>query len=400
MFTGFLYLLRSYGMKTSLQEWNCLLEALALQLNGCSLLEFYHLARAILVKKVTDYDRFDQAFAGYFQQVAKNPALADQLKAWLAQGMTPNAADKEVADFVWGNLSLDEIRALLEQRKAEQKERHDGGTKWIGTGGQTAFGHTGYAPQGIRLQGRGGSGHALKIAGQRQFKDFRDDTVLQVRDFQVALRKLRLLSNRDETRKTELDVAGTIEQTGKRGGRLEIVLQRPRKNQTKLLLLMDSGGSMWPYAQLCSRLFKAVNESNQFKDLKIYYFHNCFYDQLFKQPDCQWSERISTQWVFNNLQPEYKVIVVGDADMGADELLAVDGNVDDAHGNDKPGLTWIRALKKRFPAVIWLNPLHVKLWNFDYNTRTIGMIGQEISMYPLTVRGLESGIKALLRNAL
>ena len=397
MFTGFLYILRGYGMQTSLNEWMSLMSALELNLNEASLLDFYHMARTILVKKVTDYDRFDQAFAEYFKHITTDELLAKALKSWLAKAMTPNSVDKEMTDYIWGKLSLQEICTLLAQRLKEQKSRHDGGTKWVGTGGQTAFGNNGYAPYGIRVQGEEHRKSALKIATARNFKDFRDDTVLEVRQFQVALRKLRLLSNKDETKKTELAIDETIEQTGRRGGQLQIVLQRPRKNQTKLLLLMDSGGSMWPYAKLCSRLFKAVNEASQFKDLKIYYFHNCFYEQLFTKPSCQWQERISTKWVFTNLKPEYKVIVVGDADMGEAELLEVDGSVDDNHGNVLPGINWLRALKKRFPATIWLNPLHVKLWNFDYNTRTIGMIGREIPMYPLTVRGLEEGIKALLR---
>lgn len=175
-------------------------------------------------------------------------------------------------------------------------------------------------PKGIRVGGPGKNRSALQVAEQRNYRDFRDDAVIQIRQFQVALKKLRLLSCREDGPKTELNVEKTIEKTCDEGGRLELVMERPRKNQTKLLLLMDSGGSMWAYADLCNRLFQAVNQSSHFKDLKIYYFHNCFYDQLFTTPSCSWRDKISTEWVFHNLKPEYKVILVGDASMAPSDF--------------------------------------------------------------------------------
>lgn len=400
MFTDFLYLLRGYGMKTSLNEWNSLMDALMLNLNEASLTEFYYMARAILVKKVSDYDKFDQAFLEYFKDAEDADRLPKELLEWLSKAMAQTFFDKEETDAVWGKMSYDEIRRLMEERLSEQKEQHHGGNKWVGTGGTTAFGHSGYAPKGIRVHGDGMGKSALKTAGERNFKDFRDDKVLQVRQFQVALRKLRLLSRREDGAKTELNVEKTIEATCKRGGQLEIVMERPRKNRTKLLLLMDSGGSMWAYADLSSRLFKAVNESSQFKDLKIYYFHNCFYGELFTTPRCRWEDRISTEWVFQNLKPDYKVILVGDATMGPAELSEAGGSLDDAHVNEKPGIWWLKALKSRFPAAVWLNPLHERLWEYDASPRTIGIIREIFPMYPLTVRGLEEGMKELLAQAL
>lgn len=400
MFTDFLYILRAYGMKTSLNEWTSLMDALMLNLNEASLMEFYYMARAILVKRVTDYDRFDQAFLEYFKNIKETDGLPEELLSWLSKAMAQTPFDKEETDAVWGKMSLEEIRRLMEQRLSEQKEQHHGGNKWVGTGGTTAFGHSGYAPRGIRVHGDGMGRWALKVAGERNFRDFRDDKVLQVRQFQVALRKLRLLSSREEGAKTELAVEKTIDATCRNGGRLKLVMEHPRRNQTKLLLLMDSGGSMWAYADLCSRLFKAVNESAQFKDLKIYYFHNCFYGELFTTPRCRWEDRISTEWVFHNLKPEYKVILVGDATMGPAELLEPGGSLDDVHVNEKPGIYWLKALKARFPAAVWLNPLHERLWDYDASTRTIGIIRGEFPMYPLTVRGLEEGIKELLGKAL
>lgn len=398
MFTDFLYVLRAYGMKTGLNEWNSLMEALSLNLNEAGLIEFYHLARTVLVKREADYDRFDQAFLEYFKNVENHEKLPEELLNWLSKSMTQTPFDQEEADAVWGDLKISEIRRKMEERLREQKEQHHGGNKWVGTGGTTAFGHSGYAPKGIRVHGAGMSGSAMQVAAERNYRDFRDDKVLQIRQFQVALRKLRLLSNRAEGAKTELDIDKTIEQTCKRGGRLEIIMDHPRKNQTKLLLLMDSGGSMWAYADLCSRLFQAVNQSSHFKDLKIYYFHNCFYDQLFTTPTCSWEQKVSTEWVLHNLKPEYKVIIVGDATMAPAELLTEGGSLDYFHQNDKSGLYWMEALKKRFNSVIWLNPLHEKLWDYDSSSFSIRRIREIFSMFQLTAMGLEAGIKELKKE--
>lgn len=398
MFTDFLYILRGYGMKTSLNEWNSLMEALSLNLNGGSLTEFYHMARAILVKRESEYDRFDQAFLEYFKNVAGHDSLPEELLSWLSKALTQTSFDKEETDAAWGKLDILEIRRLMEQRLIEQKEQHHGGSKWIGTGGTTAFGHSGYAPKGIRVHGSGMNRSALQVAAERNYRDFREDKVLMLRQFQIAFKKLRLLSCREDGAKTELSVEQTIDKTCAQGGRLQIVMERPRKNQTKLLLLMDSGGSMWAYAELCSRLFQAVNQSTHFKDLKIYYFHNCFYEQLFTTPSCSSEEQISTEWVLHNLKSEYKVIFVGDATMAPSELLQEGGSLDYFHQNDKTGLDWMEAFKKRFPSAIWLNPMHEKLWDYDYSSYTIKLIREKFPMFQLTAKGLEEGIKELRKG--
>jgi uncharacterized protein with von Willebrand factor type A (vWA) domain len=395
MFTDFLYMLRSYGLKVSLVEWSALLDALSMGLEGESLLEFYHMARAILVKRETDYDRFDQAFAAYFKGIAEHSELSDAMEEWLTHVLERKEFNEELANAMWKNMTLEEIEALMRQRLAEQKSEHHGGTKWIGTGGLTPFGHSGYAPKGIRIRGKGRNHRALKVAEERNYRDFRDDHVLEIRQFQMALRKLRRLSNKDEAAATELDVEGTIEETGKHAGMLQIVMKKPRKNQTKLLLLMDSGGSMDAYITLCSRLFQAVHDSNHFKDLKTYYFHNCWYEYFFTEPSCRWSTRISTEQILNNIKSEYKVIVIGDAYMGPAELLYEDGNIDYYHGNEKPGLYWIERTHHHFPGMVWLNPLHEKLWNYDYGMRTVGLVAQRVPMFPLTLNGLERAIDCL-----
>lgn len=385
-------------MKTSLNEWTTLMDGLSLNLNEGSLTEFYHMARAILVKKESDYDRFDQAFLEYFKNITDYECLPAELQSWLAKALVQTGYDKDEVDAIWGDKSLEEIRKTMAERLAEQKEQHHGGTKWVGTGGNTAFGHSGYAPKGIRVHGAGMNRSALQVASERKFRDFREDKVLQMRNFQVALRKLRLLSCRDDGPRTELDIEETIDQTCKRGGQLKVVMERPRKNQTKLLLLMDSGGSMWAYAELCSRLFQAVNQSSHFKDLKIYYFHNCFYDQLFTTPKCTWDQKISTDWVLKNLKPDYKVMIVGDASMAPSELLEQGGSSDYSHQNEKTGIYWLEAFRERFPASVWMNPLHEKLWDYDYSSYTIQLIRERFPMFQLTAKGLEAAIKELRKS--
>lgn len=395
MFIDFLYLLRSLGMKTGLNEWNSLMDALSLDLNEASLTKFYYTARAVLVKKEADYDKFDQAFLQYFKEVKSYEDLPPELLEWLSSAKEQTPYDKDEVDARFAGLDLEDIRRMMAERLEEQKEQHHGGNKWIGTGGTSAFGHSGYSPKGIRVGGPGKNRSALQVAEERNYKDFREDSILEVRQFQIALRKLRLLSCREDGPKTELNVEETIERTCARGGRLELVMERPRKNQTRLLLLMDSGGSMWAYAELCSRLFQAVNRSTHFKDLKIYYFHNCFYDHLYTAPACSFRDKISTEWVLDNLKQEYKVILVGDAAMAPSELLYLGGSLDYYHGNDKTGLYWLETLKERFPSSIWLNPIDSRYWEHTYGSRTIGLVRERIPMFALTAAGLEEGIRAL-----
>lgn len=398
MFTDFLYLLRAHGMSTSLNEWTSLLDALELNLNEASLTEFYYMARAVLVKKESDYDKFDQTFLEYFKDVQTFESLPSEVLEWLSKAHEQRPYDKDEVDARFEGLDLNEIRRMMGERLKEQKEQHHGGNRWIGTGGTSAFGHSGYSPKGIRVGGPGKNKSALQVAEQRSYRDFREDSVLQIRQFQIALRKLRLLSCREDGPKTELNIEKTIEKTCNQAGRLELVMERPRKNQTKLLLLMDSGGSMWSYAELCNRLFQAVNQSSHFKDLKIYYFHNCFYDQLFTTPSCSWKNKVSTEWVLRNLKQEYKVILVGDASMAPSELLYSGGSLDYFHSNDKTGLYWLDTLKRRFPSAVWLNPISENRWERAYGSYTISLIRERVPMFSLTAAGLEAAVRELKKG--
>ena len=242
---------------------------------------------------------------------------------------------------------------MLAERLAEQTEEHHGEIIGAGTGGTSPFGHSGYHPGGIRLGGESRNRSAVKVAAERRFYEFRDDETLDTRQFQMALRKLRQFTTRLEGAKTELDLDETIEATGKNAGRLELVWTRPRQNAIKVLLLMDSGGSMLSYSQLCNQLFVAVNRSTHFKDLQIFYFHNCIYDWLYLDPSCRQSESVKTTYVLNSLDSDYRVILVGDASMAPSELVRVGGIIDWGLYNEEPGLTWLKRLRRHFEYAVY-----------------------------------------------
>ena len=395
MFTAFFYLLKDKGLPVSLNEWMTLMEGLDKGLEHASLTGFYYLTRAVLVKTEADYDRFDQAFLQYFKGVEHIEELPKELLEWLSKPMPQAGYDKDEVDRRAAELELEDLRRMLEERLAEQHERHDGGNRWIGTGGTSPFGHSGYNPKGIRIGGPAKNRSAIQIAGERKFQDFREDHTLDLRQFQVALRRLRQFSALDDGPKDVLDVDETIRETS---GQLSLVFTRERKNMVKLLLLFDSGGSMWPYSTLCTTLFQAVSKANHFKDLKVYYFHNCFYDKLYTTPACWEPNSIETEWVLKNLSSDYKVIIVGDASMAPSELLSRGGNIYYWYGSEnEPGITWIRRFTARFKKIAWLNPLSPWSWEHGYGSETIDYIRREVPMYQLTVEGLEQATKALVK---
>ncbi len=389
MFTTFFYLLRDKGLNISLNEWMNLLEALDKGLCGSSLMNFYHLCRAILVKSEVDYDRLDLAFAEYFYNIETIEELPEEVWQWL---------DKEVPEKYFDEdrhivkHSLEEVKRLLKERLKEQDSEHNGGSKWIGTQGITPFGHSGTNPAGIRIGGKSRNRSAVKIAGERHFKDFRQDTILDIRQFQMAFRKLRQFSSRIEGAKTELDIDATIEETGNNAGNLKLVWDRPRTNTIKVLLLMDSGGSMWLHSDLCNRLFQAVHKSNHFKDLQTYYFHNCIYDDVYSDHNCSRKKSIDTEWILKKYDSDYHVIIVGDASMAQGELLHGGGNVYLDISNEKSGIEWLNRIKKKYPKTIWLNPIQKRHWPYTY---TIKRIGEIFPMFDLTLEGLDAGIKKL-----
>ena len=395
MFLEFFYLLRARGLDVSINEWMTLVEALDKGLAKASLTGFYHLCRSILIKTESDYDKFDQVFAEYFKGVETPEDLPEEFWKWLEEGDIERALD-DLGDKELFAKELDELLRMFEERIKEQKERHDGGNYWIGTGGTSTMGRGGYNPAGIRVGGRSRHKTALQVAGERNFKDFREDTILDIRSFQMAFRKLRQYSSRVDGQERVLDVDKTVDETCDNGGLLSLAYEKPRKNTVKVLLLIDSEGSMLPYSRLCNRLFQAVSRSNHFKDLKIYYFHNAIYDQLYTTPHCKMRDSVETTWVFNRLDSDYKVIFVGDAAMAPSELYRPGGNAIIGLFNRETGMEWFQKFKKRFKKQIWLNPIEKSSWEWTYGAQTIHDIGQVFPMFELTLDGLEKGIKKLL----
>lgn len=379
-----------------MQEWFTLLEGLKLGLHESSLTGFYYLARSVLVKTEADFDQFDLSFLQYFEGVETFDQLPRELLEWLSHPKDGSGIDKSQFDGV-PLPDLDELRRRFEERLKEQTERHDGGSRWVGTGGTSLFGHSGYHPGGILVGGEGRSRSALQVAGDRDYRDFREDGVLEQRQFQMAFRRLRQFSSLEDGPKNELKLEETIDKTCENAGNLELVFGRPRRNSVKLMLLFDSGGSMWQYANLCSTLFTAVSKSNHFKDLRIFYFHNCFYNRLYTSPYCMESESVETEWALQNLKSMYKVIVVGDASMSPYELTRPGGNINYYQFNEEPGIEWVSRFMQRYEKMIWLNPVEPEYWERGYGSATIKLIKSVVPMYHLSVEGLKSGLKYLVK---
>ena len=396
MFEDFLYLLRRNGLKISLTEWMSLMEALDKGLHGSSFTGFYHLCRCLLVKSEADFDRFDRSFLEYFKDVPFQQEVSQELLDWLDRPDVLNdyANWDEAQALKNMGLSEDQIEKMLRERMEEQDSEHNGGKYWVGTHGMSTFGNAGLSPKGIRVGGQSQYHRAFRVAGERRFRDFRKDSVLDTRQFQVALRKLRQFSGLVDLPPTEFDVDNTIQDTAENGGLLKVRYKRPRENTVKVLLLMDSGGSMDYYSQLCSALFQAVSKSGHFKDLRVYYFHNCVYARLYNDPTLMSRNSITTDWVLSNIATDWKVIFVGDAQMAPYELM---GGYYGRSNPDGPqcGLDWLRLFRSRYQNVIWLNPSRRPQWG-GYWSDTYDTIAREFPMFPLTVDGLEEGMKKLL----
>lgn len=399
MFTGFFYLLRQEGIPVSLTEWMTFIEALSKGLAGSTLSGFYHLGRTILIKSESNLDRFDLAFYRYFQGIEQNEELLRQVRDWLEQPLPPRGFSEEERAALIGKLGLpdfDALRKALEERLRTQDGAHHGGSNWIGTGGTSPFGHSGFHPGGIRIGGESHSRSAVKVAGERHYRGYRTDETLGVRQFEVALRRLRQFSTRLDGPKEELDLEETIQATCHNAGRLELVWTRPRKNTVKVLVLMDVGGSMTPYAKICSQLFSAVHKATHFKDLQFYYFHNCVYENLYLDSDCSPYRSVPTEAVLHNLGSDYKLILVGDAAMAPSELLMPGGNIYWEISNNEPGITWLERLARHFPYNAWLNPIPSQHWDRIFGYQTLEQVKQVFPMYELTLEGLDLAVKKLM----
>ena len=401
MFIDFFYYMRDHGLDVSLSEWLSLQEAMDKGLCHSSITEFYYVARMILLKSEKDFDKFDMIFDDYFKGIhVEYDDISDQMKRWLDKSEFLELSEEiekkrpEIegeADAI--EIDQEEVLRKFRERQKEQEDEHNGGNQWIGTMGNSSFGNLGGHMGGVRIGGTTGYQSAFQVIGERKFRDFRNDKVLDNRQFQVALKKLRQYSTRLDLPKTELDIGATIDKTCNNGGYLQIEMDRPRKNTVKLLLLMDSGGTMIPYSQLLNELFQSVSKSNHFKDQKVYYFHNCIYSHVYDSPECENGEWIETEWLLKNLDSNYKVIIVGDAAMAPEELYSKTGNYRGPNGG-LSGMEWLQLLKHHFKRVIWLNPKmapgHAP-WR-EAETAVKGIF----QMYRLSVDGLKEGMQYLM----
>lgn len=398
MFTPFFYTLKSNGLDISTTEWLTLMEALDKGLAHSNFTDFYYLCKTVLVKIEADYDKLDSAFLEYFKNIKTDKLNMEKLNKWLH-----NDSDRvrltNPEDFVDKRTEREakEVHRMFRERLGEQHTEHNGGNHWIGTGGGSAFGKNGHVAGGIQLGNEAGMKTAFAVMGERRYRDFRRDTKLTMRQFQVAFRELRQYSRKMDLPKTELDIDGTISSTCNQGGYLKLEFQQPRKNSVKLMLIFDSGGSMYPYSELCNQLFQAVNKANHFKDVKTFYIHNCIYAKLYKTPECAPGEWIDTTYAFNNYDKDYKVIVVGDAGMAPEEYYDKNGNYSGPN-NGLSGHEWIQLFKKKYPHTIWLNPSFHGDLTKNYWMESERAIKEIIDMYPLTVNGLKAGIKKLMSD--
>ncbi len=393
MMTEFFLRLRKAGVPVTLTEFLTLLEALSQRVTAHSIEEFYYLARAALVKDERHYDRFDQVFGSHFKGLE---TLFDEIIGakvpleWLHKlaELTLSEEDKQLIESLGG---WEKLMETFAQRMAEQEGRHQGGSKWIGTAGTSPFGAYGYNPEGIRI-GQDVSRHrrAVKVWDRREFRNFDDTVELGTRNIKIALRRLRRFAR--EGAAQELDLDDTIQSTARNAGYLELKMVPERHNAVKVLLFLDVGGSMDDHIQECEELFSAAR--SEFKHLEYFYFHNMVYEGVWKDNRRRFNEKTDTMTVLNTFGQDYKLILVGDATMSPYEITYPGGSVE--HFNAEAGHIWLSRLLRAYPNAIWLNPVWPNRWSHIPSVQIVrDMMGER--MYPLTLEGLEQGIRALQR---
>ncbi|MDK3026196.1 VWA domain-containing protein [Cupriavidus taiwanensis] len=389
MLIDFFFSLRHAKLPVSVKEYLTMLEALKAQVISPSIDEFYYLSRMTLVKDEKHFDKFDQTFAAYFKGVEslvdwKSDIPLDWLQKTLERELSPE--EKAKIEAMGG---LDKLMERLKQLLEEQKEKHEGGNKWIGTGGTSPFGHGGYNPEGIRIGGPSkGNRTAIKVWEARAYKDYDDQVELGTRNIKVALRRLRRFAR--EGADTELDLDDTIHSTAANAGLLDIKLRPERHNKVKVLMLMDVGGSMDDHIKRVEELFSATK--TEFKHLEYYYFHNCLYDYVWKNNRRRHAEKLATWDLLHKYTPDYKIIFVGDATMSPYEILQPGGSVE--YNNAEAGAVWLNRMTEQFPHFVWLNPEPEGLWQYRQSITVINQL-MKGRMYPVTLAGLEQAMKVL-----
>jgi uncharacterized protein with von Willebrand factor type A (vWA) domain len=396
MLIDFFYTLRAAKLPVSIKEHLVLLQALQAGVlddaddgqGGPSIERFYFLARAILVKNESHFDKFDRAFAAYFKGVEMLTDFTQEVPLdWLRKTLELELSAEEKAAIE--KMGWDELMETLKKRFEEQKERHEGGNKMIGTGGTSPFGAYGYNPQGVRMgQASGRNKSAVKVWDQRAYKDYDDNKELGTRNIKVALRRLRRFAR--EGSDLELDLDDTIHSTAANAGMLDIKMIPERHNKAKVLLLMDVGGTMDEHIHRVEELFSAAK--TEFKYLEFYYFHNCVYDFMWKNNRRRFSEKFATWDLIRKYNKDYKLVFVGDATMSPYEILQPGGSVE--YNNEEPGAEWLQRLTNAFPKFAWINPEPQGVWQYR---QSIAIVQQLLNqrMFPLTLQGLESAMRLL-----
>ena len=389
MLINFFQTLKNTGIAVSVKEYLVLLEAVKAGLAFASVDDFYLLARTCLVKDEKYFDRFDRAFSAWFKDLETVDDIINALvpEDWLRAQLEKHLSDEEKAKIQ----SLGSLEKLLEEfrkRLKEQEKRHSGGSKWIGTGGTSPFGNSGYHPEGIRVGGQSRNRSAVKVWEERHYQNLDDSLALGTRSIKLALRRLRKFARTGA--EEELDLDDTIRCTARNAGFLDIKMVPERHNAVKVLVFFDVGGSMYPYVRTCEELFSAAR--SEFKHLDYFYFHNFFYDFVWRDNQRRRNETTRTWDVLHTYPQDYKVIIVGDASMAPYEIVSVGGSVE--YMNRESGVTWITRLQESFDKVIWFNPTPKAHWGY---TQSIGLIQElvEEHMYPLTLDGLDRGIRYL-----
>ncbi|HYG30289.1 MAG TPA: VWA domain-containing protein [Allosphingosinicella sp.] len=393
MFFSFVDELRAAGIPASIKEHLLLLEALEAEVIRATPEQFYFLARATFVKDETLLDRFDQVFGKVFRGLETTyqtdaVALPEE---WLRKVAELYLTPEQMAE-IQSLGSWEEIMETLKKRLEEQQGRHQGGSKWIGTGGTSPFGAYGYNPEGVRIgQESGRNRSAIKVWDKREFRNLDASKELGTRNIKVALRRLRRFAR--EGAADELDLDGTIDGTARKGW-LDIRMRPERHNAVKLLLFLDVGGSMDPFVTLCEELFSAA--TSEFKNLEFFYFHNCPYESVWKDNRRRFSERTPTWDVLHKFGHDYKLIFVGDAAMSPYEITHPGGSVE--HYNEEAGATWLKRMANTYPSAVWLNPTPEQYWNYSASTRIVQELMQD-RMYPLTLEGLDDAMRTLSRKS-
>jgi hypothetical protein len=404
MLIDFFTTLRAAKLPVSVKEFLTLLEALHLGVvgpkaqqldsdtgsdgpSGYAIDDFYAIARMVLVKDEKHYDKFDRAFAAYFKGVELVTDFTQDIpQDWLRQTLELNLSPEEKAALE--KMGWDELMATLKKRLEEQKERHAGGNKWIGTGGTSPFGHGGYNPQGIRIGGKSGQKRAVKVWEQRAYRDYDDTQELGTRNIKVALRRLRRFARQGHVE--ELDLDNTIRCTAANAGWLDIKMRPERHNNVKVLLLMDVGGTMDEHVARVQELFSAVK--TEFKHLEFFYFHNCVYDFVWKHNQRRYAEKTPTLELLRTYNKDYKLLFVGDATMAPYELLQPGGSVE--YNNEEAGAQWLARLTQAYPHFAWINPEPQGVWGYRQSIAIVQqLMGQR--MFPLTLSGLEDAMRLL-----